>query len=317
MTVQRRRRAGFSLPELLIALVIGMVVITAGTDFAVQTFKSRRGWVVREGVDRNARYVGLSLQRDASEAGVAIESSSSFASVQALGDTLSLLSIPWISLGGMAPAEAPVYPLHDDGGAGVAYPPGGNCGPTCLELDVAGQLVNFSYPSLVQLRVGTVRRLLLVTSGGFAVGGTRLRLNFRDVPTFIGRPSGLASLPLLRSGTSVQQVRAVQYWRNAADNTLLRAERFSETGVAQGEPVAAPVTGFTPRLRFTDGGEGATYNGLDADSTNDGNDIIGLRVRVRLEADRTDPAVNSGARLGRWYEWRMSPRNLLYEKNRS
>jgi prepilin-type N-terminal cleavage/methylation domain-containing protein len=316
MTDPRRRRAGFSLPELLIALVIGMVVITAGTDFAVRTFKSRRGWVVREGVDRHARFVGLSLQRDASEAGVALESSPSFASVQALGDTLSLLSIPWINLGGVGLAEAPVYPLHDDGGSGVAYPPGGNCGATCLEVELAGQMLNIAYPSLVQLRVGTVRRLLLVTSGTI-VGGTRLRLNFRAMPSLIGRPSGLDSLPLLRSGTSVQQVRAVVYWRNAADSTLLRAERFSETGVAQGEPVAAPVTGFTPRLRFTDGGEGATYNGVDADSTNDGNDIIGLRVRVRLEADRSDPAVKNGGRLGRWYEWRMAPRNLLYEKNRS
>jgi hypothetical protein len=102
-----------------------------------------------------------------------------------------------------------------------------------------------------------------------------------------------------------------------ATNELMRAERFSYTGIPQGELVATDVMAFTPRLRFTDGNEAATYNGVDADSTNDGNDIIGLRVRARLRADRIDPAVNGGERLLRWYEWQVSPRNLVYEKNRT
>jgi hypothetical protein len=36
-----------------------------------------------------------------------------------------------------------------------------------------------------------------------------------------------------------------------------------------------------------------------------------------MRAERADSAVNSGALLTRWYQWRMAPRNLLYEKNRS
>ena len=311
-------RRGFSLPELLIALTIGMVVIVAGTGFAVQTFKSRRGWMVREGIDRNARFVGISLQRDAAEAGVALESSASFASVNAANDTLSLLSVRWMKFPTPADSiEAPVYPIYDDGGAGPTYPLGvGNCGAECLEVVTTGLQVNMQVGDLLQLRVGTMRRLLLVTGVTGATPG-RLRITFLNVASLAQRPSGLSGIALQRSGTSVQQVRAVLYWRDVATRQLMRADRFSTTGLPQSAVIATDLLAFTPRLHFTDGNEAATYNGMDADSTNDGNDIIGLRVRALLQADRIDPAVNGGERLLRWYEWQVSPRNLVYEKNRT
>jgi hypothetical protein len=186
----------------------------------------------------------------------------------------------------------------------------------CLEVVTAGQQVDMQVRDLIQLRVGTMRRLLLVTGTTFATP-TRLRISFRNVASLAQRPSGLSGIALQRSGTSVQQVRAVLYWRALATNQLMRAERFSNTGIPQGELMATDVMAFTPRIHFTDGNEAATYNGVDADSTNDGNDIIGLRVRAQLRADRTDPAVNGGERLLRWYEWQVSPRNLVYEKNRT
>ncbi len=311
-------RRGFSLPELLIALSIGMVVIVAGTGYAVQTFKSRRGWMVRESIDRNARFVGISLQRDAAEAGVALESSASFASVNAAADTLSLLSVRWMKFPTPADSiEAPVYPIYDDGGAGPTYPLGvGNCGAECLEVVTTGLQVNMQVGDLLQLRVGTMRRLLLVTGVTGATPG-RLRITFLNVASLAQRPSGLSGIALQRSGTSVQQVRAVLYWRDVATRQLMRAERFSNTGRPQSAVIATDLLAFTPRLHFTDGNEAATYNGMDADSTNDGNDIIGLRVRAQLQADRIDPAVNGGERLLRWYEWQVSPRNLVYEKNRT
>jgi hypothetical protein len=57
-------------------------------------------------------------------------------------------------------------------------------------------------------------------------------------------------------------------------------------------------------------------DGLDADTTNDGNDVIGVRIRTQIRSDRSDPAVNGGNPVDRWYEWRVAPRNLLYEKNK-
>jgi len=309
-------RRGFSLPELLIALAVGMVVIVAGADFAVRTFKSRRGWTVREGVDRNARFVGLSLQRDAASTGVAIESAPTFATINTAGDTLSILSVPRMTWTGTDSIEAPVYPLYDDGGPGTTYPPGGNCGATCLEFTLNGQPLNIRTGDLVHLRIGTVRRLLLVTGSTNMGGALRFRITFLDVPALVGRPSGLSNVLLLRAGTSMQQVRAVLYWRDAATNQLLRADRFSVNGAPEGSVVSRDVAAFTPRLQFLDGEEAPTFNGVDADSTNDGDDIIGLRVRAQLRAERTDAAVNGGTLVQRWYEWRMAPRNLLYEKNR-
>lgn len=310
-----RGRRGFSLVELLMALTIGMVVIVAGTEFAVRTFKARRGWTVRETVDRNARFAGLSLRRDAALAGVALESGATFASVGTGGDTLSLLRVPWMKWPARTDsAEAPVYPLHDDGGSGPTYPPGGNCGVTCLEFDRLGQPIFIAPGDLIHLRIGTVRRLLLVA--GVTAEDPTFRVTFLNVPALAGRPSGLGEVPLLRSGTSMQQVSAVLYWRETGANRLLRATRFSETGQPLGEAVATDVTAFTARVLFVNGTEAANYNGLDADTANDGDDIIGVRVRAQIRATRADPAVNGGVRVGRWYEWRMSPRNLLYEKNR-
>ena len=69
-------------------------------------------------------------------------------------------------------------------------------------------------------------------------------------------------------------------------------------------------------LLFVNNFEHDSYSGVDADTTNDGNKVIGVKIRARLKTDRTDPAVNGGLPVYRWYEWRVAPRNLLYEKNR-
>jgi hypothetical protein len=81
--------------------------------------------------------------------------------------------------------------------------------------------------------------------------------------------------------------------------------------------VATPVEVFTPRLRFQSGALAQKYNGADADTLNDGDRIVGVEVRAKMKAERTDTAVTGGAAVTRWYQWRMAPRNLLYEKNRS
>ena len=68
----RTPRRGFTLVEMLIAMVIAMVVVTSAMAFTVTSYEARRHWTIREGVDRDARFVGMSLARDAQEAGVAI-----------------------------------------------------------------------------------------------------------------------------------------------------------------------------------------------------------------------------------------------------
>lgn len=305
----RSRRSGFTLVELLLSMTIALVVITGATSFSVGSWKTRRGWTVREGVDRNARFVGLSLARDVQEAGIAIESTPTFASLGSFGDTLSILSVPY------TPNEAPVYTIYNDGDTLPTYPPGGNCGATCVEFMTGGSL-QLSSGDLARLQVGTTRRLLLLQSVTDQ-GNGRFRAQFLNVKRLLGRDAGLDSLLLSRSGTTLQKVNAVVYWRDASTKTLYRASTLSASGQPLGQVMAGNVENFKTSLLFINNSESPSYNGLDADTLNDGNDIIGTRVRAQIKSDRADPGVNGGQPVLRWYEWKVAPRNLLYEKNRT
>lgn len=305
----RIARQGFTLPEVLISLTIAMVVITGAVAFSLQSWSTRRGWTVRETVDRDARFVGLSLARDVQEAGISFTSTPVFASMDTHGDTLSILSVPY------DPDEAGVYPIYNDGDTLPTYPPGGTCGATCIEFMKNDGSYDLVAGDLARLQVGSTRRLLLLTSVSDGQEG-RFRVNFLDVKSLANRPSGLDSLLLMRSGTSIQKTNLVLYYRDASRGNLMRAERLNASGQPVGAVVAGNVEAFEPRLLFTLGSEHRTYNGVDADTTNDGNDIIGTKVRAKIRSTKSDPTVNNGQPIARWYEWKVAPRNLLYEKNR-
>jgi type II secretory pathway pseudopilin PulG len=313
MPVQRpqhaRARRGFSLAEVLISLTLAMVVVSSATAFAVQSWQTRRGWTVRETVDRDARFVGLSLARDVQEGGISMTSTSVFASMDTNGDTLSVLSVPY------APNEAPVYPIYNDGDTLPTYPAGGTCGTNCIDFQKVGGAYALAAGDLVRLQVANTRRLLLLTSVANGAGNL-FRIQFLPVKKLVNRPSGLDSLLLMRSGTSIQKLNVVMYYRDATTNTLMRADRLTSSGTPSGAVVASNVEVFNARLLFTNGSESITYNGIDSDTLNDGNDIMGLKVRAKIKSFRADPAVNNGQPVSRWYEWRVAPRNLLYEKNR-
>ncbi len=305
----RRQRRGFTLAEVLISMTIGLIVIASATAFSVNSWQTRRSWTVKEGVDRGARLVGLSLARDVQEAGISIVSSPVFSALGAFGDTVSVLSVPF------APTEAPAYPLFDDGDTLPNYPPGGTCGAECIDFRKVGGAFELQAGDLVSLQVGSTRRLLLLTSVVDQAADV-FRIRFLPTTSLANREAGLTDLLLARSGTTIQRMSVVMYWRVPSTNQLMRAERLTVTGEPDGQVVATGVQDFESRLVFTSGVEHSRYNGLDADTTNDGNDILGIRVRARMRSDRSDPAVNNGNPVERWYEWRVAPRNLLYEKNR-
>jgi hypothetical protein len=302
-------RRGFTLTEVLISLTVAMVVISGAVAFSVESWKTRRGWTVRETVDRDARFVGLSFARDVQESGIAFNSTTVFASMDTFGDTLSVLSVPY------EPTEAGVYPIYNDGDTLTTYPPGGTCGDTCIDF----QKVNGSYDlrsgDLARLQVGSTRRLLLLTSVADRPNGL-FRVQFLPVSSIANRPSGLDSLLLMRSGTSIQKANIVMYYRDPAKQALMRAQKLNGSAQPIGAVVASNVEAFEARLLFTRGSEHATYSGVDADTTNDGNDITGTKLRAKIRSTKSDPSVNGGAPIARWYEWRVAPRNLLYEKNR-
>lgn len=305
-----RRRQGFTIAELLISMTIGMVVITAATSFSMRSWQTRRGWTVRESVDRNARFVGLSLARDAQEAGIAMESTPVFGTLGSFGDTLSVLSVPF------TPDEAPVYPIYNDGDTLPNYPVGGNCGTTCIEFMKVSGTFTLAGGDLARLQIGTTRRLLYLTSVVNASGG-RFRANFLPLEFLLGRKSGLDSTLLTRSGTTIQKLKAVVYWRDASSKTLMRADQFDNAARPIGRVLATGAEAFTTSILFIGNREAPSYSGLDSDTLNDGNDIIGIHVRAQLKTEKVDPAVNNGNPILRWYDWRVAPRNLLYEKNRT
>lgn len=304
-----RRRRGFTLPEVLMSLTIAMVVITSAVAFSVSSWSTRRNWTVRETVDRDARFVGLSLARDVQEGGISFTSTPVFASLDTRGDTLTVLSVPY------EPNEAPVYPIYNDGDTLPTYPPGGTCGSNCIDFQKVGGTFELQAGHLARLQVGSTRRLLLLTDVSDRGSGL-FRIKFLDVPRLANRDSGLDSLLLMRSGTSLQRASLVMYWRDVSRGTLMRAERLDASGRPVGAVMAGNVEAFEGRLLFTNGTQHPTYSGVDADTTNDGNDIIGVKLRAKIRSTKSDPAVNGGLPIARWYEWRVAPRNLLYEKNR-
>lgn len=305
-------RRGFTIVELLVALVMGVIILSAATKFAVSSWQGRRSWTLRESVDRNARFLGIAIARDAAEAGVSIESTPVFGTLGTFTDTISILSVPF------EPNEAPVYRFDAmDGDTINPLPPGGNCGSTCLSFLKHDGTFDLQAGDLARLQIGGERRLLLLTAVN-DLGGANFSVEFLPVTSLLGRPAGLDdSLPIDRYGTAIQKLRAVTYWHDPTAKAVFRSERLNPTtGRPVGQQLADGVEAWEARLLFEDGFEAPRYDGMDTDSLNDAHRILGVKVRAKVMASRTDPAVNGGAPVYRWYEWRAAPRNLLYEKNR-
>jgi prepilin-type N-terminal cleavage/methylation domain-containing protein len=308
----RRRRGGFTIVELLISLTVALVVLSAATAFAMTSWESRRGWTLREGVDRNARFIGMAVGRDAAEAGIDIESTPVFGSIGTFADTLSVLSVPY------EPLVAPTYRFDAmDTDTINPLPPGGNCGTYCLSFQKQDGTFNLREGDLARLQVGGERRLLLIT-GTSSLSSDHFSIEFLPVDQILGRPAGLGdSLRIDRFGTAIQKLKAVAYWYDPEKRAVMRSERLSSsTGAPIGEVLADGVDEWAASLIFEGGAEHARYDGADTDSTNDGHRIMAVKVRAKVMAARVDPVVNGGEPVYRWYEWRVAPRNLMYEKNR-
>jgi type II secretory pathway pseudopilin PulG len=306
-----RKRSGFTIVELLISLIMALVILSSATAFAVQSWESRRGWTLREGVDRNARFIGIAISRDAAEAGIDIESTPVFGTLGTFADTVSILSVPF------DPLVAPTYRFDAmDNDTVNPLPPGGNCGTYCLTFLKEDGAFDLEPGDLARLQVGGERRLLVVNSANDL--GTHFSVTFLPVDRILGRAAGLSdSLRIDRYGTAIQKLNVVAYWYDAGAKNIMRAERLnSSTGRPMGEVLADGVESWEASLIFQNDIEHANYDGADSDTTNDGHQVMALKVRAKVMAQKTDPAVNGGNPVYRWYEWRVAPRNLMYEKNR-
>jgi prepilin-type N-terminal cleavage/methylation domain-containing protein len=292
-------RAGFTLIEVLIATVIGVIVLTASTSLAMSTWQSLAGTQLRDGIDRNARFIGMSLTRDLQEAGVDLESKTSFGALAVYGDTISILRVPY------DPTQAQPYSLS------VANYANGVCGATCVEIQTGGVAPVLADGDLALIQSQTIRRLIRVTAVAPVAGGYRVA--FANTATLLNRPAGLPAISN-PAASFVQRLATSTYWRQGTQ--LMRATGLDLTGVPQGEILATGVQSMAATLVFTDGHEAGFADGTDTDVTNNYDQIAAIRLRIVLQADRTSPRVNGGALLTRAKEWYVVPRNLVYERNR-
>lgn len=306
MPTSLKQRRGFTLAEMMIAMVVGVLILSSAMSLAVSTFRSMAGLTLRDGIDRNSRFVGMVLQRDLIETGVDIESQANFGTLAVWADTISILRVPY-----RGDSAAPVYRLLltiDVNGICDAF----DCvyiQATSLPQIVAGDLVRYQYL--------TTRRLLLVSSVQAVTGG--YRLNFVAAQNMlVHHTAGVQGMTLPSPGQApnvlIQELAPVMYYR--AGTQLMRASNLNTDGSPAGQVVGEGVQVFDASLLFTDADELTQADGADADATNDYNQIAAIRVRATLQSERADPRVNGGALLTRDFEWFVAPRNLIYERNR-
>lgn len=297
-----RSRHGFTLIELMIAVVIGVLVLSSATSLALTTFRSMSGLQMRDGIDRNARFIGLTLQRDLAETGVDLESMADFGTLAVWNDSVSILRIAY------RPNPDSVYSLSNSGAPG-----NGTCGLTCVVITAASP-PNIAVNDIARLQLNQQRRLIQVTAVRQA--GATYQVSFTNAPIVIHHTSGmLTGLSNANAPSAVlQRVQPVIYYRQGTQ--LMRATSLNANGSFAGEVIADGVQSFTATLIFTDGDEATAANPTDADGSNDYNDIAAIRVRATLQSDRVDPRINGGVPISRSYEWFVAPRNLIYERNR-
>ncbi|UCF18381.1 MAG: prepilin-type N-terminal cleavage/methylation domain-containing protein [Gemmatimonadota bacterium] len=308
------RVRGFTLIELLVALTLGVVILGAAIGYLLREMRTLTGGDIRQSVARNGRYVGVSLRHDLQRAGVGIKSTTSFGTAVVWpgspGDTLVVLYVPY------TPELAPAHPLVPPIGASNPLPPGGTCGPRCVEVvKGASQPLELAVGDLARLQILETRRLILI-SDLVETSDTSVAITFNERPTILRQPAGLVGgLRLDLFGTFVQELTPVVYYLDE-NAQLLRAPRLDLNGSPDGDVLAYGVERFDVTLVFSDGDELERADPSDEDDSNDYDDIVAVRAVVTIRADRSDPRVNEGELFRRRYEWLISPRNLRYERNR-
>lgn len=297
-------RAGFTLVELMIAMIVGLVVLAAATAVVASTWRGVAGGRMREGLERNARFINEALNRDLSETGVGIASSVQFGSLSVRNDTIVILSVPYV---GGTPAAPHTFQY---GGAPLAAATG-SCGTYCVDVDTVGW--DLATNDVALLQANNERRLIQVTN--VTLSGAIASVTFRPDTVMLQHEGAYArALTLPNNGVAVTKMQFVTYW--VENGNLMRAQAMNGDGTPNGQLIATGVDSIRVRLVFSDGSEATTANPLDGSGDNDWDDILAVRVLAWLQSDPTDLRVNNGQPVTRAYGWWFAPRNLRYEKNR-
>ena len=301
-------REGFTLIELLISTVLAVVVMGASLSFAMAAFRGSEGNTLREEVYRNARFVGMALERDIQTTGVGIVSELRFGTLSTFNDTLIVLHVPW------TPTDAYPYEIDPPGGVNNPLNPGGTCGPSCIDLQTdPNNNFDLAPGDLARLQVNSERRLILVTD--IRRTGNTVELTFAAADTLLHYESALSGGLLLdRFGTTVQKLQPIVYW--VENEILYRSDQMDVNGNLIASPIAHDVKAWDAKMIFVDLDEADQGDPYDMDDTNEFDDILGVRLTATLGTTRADMRVAGGELYTRDYEWTLLPRNLMYERNR-
>lgn len=301
-------RGGFTLIELVVVTVLSVVILGASLAFAVSAVQNSEGGALREEVYRNARFIGMSLERDAQTTGIGIASDIRLGTLSTFNDTLVLLHVPWL------PTDPYPYEIAPPPGIDNPLPAGGTCGATCINLNKAPDGTFDLVPGdLARLQINAERRVILVTE--VVPGGSTVALTFSAADSLLHYESGLAGGVLLdRYSTIVQKLQPIVYF--VENEVLYRSDQLDADGDLVASPVAYGVKAWDARMVFLDGDEADEADPDDLDYTNDFDDILGLRITATLAASRTHVRVAGGELFTRQYNFRAYPRNLMYERNR-
>ena len=299
---------GFTLIELVISTVLAVVIMGASLGFAIATLRGSEANKLREEVYRNARFIGMSLERDVQSTGAGIASEISFGTLSTFNDTLVTLHVPW------EPTEAWLYAIDPPAGTNNPLDPGGTCGALCIDLEMGpGNTFDLVPGDIARLQINAERRLILVTQ--VQTSGNSVQLTFASAPTLLHYESALSGGVLLdRFSTVVQKLQPIVYW--VEDEILYRSDRLDVNADLIGSPVAYDVKSWDAKMIFVDLDEADHGDPADTDETNDFDDILGARITATLATSRSDIRVAGGELYTRDYEWRFVPRNLMYERNR-
>ena len=301
-------REGFTLIELLISVVISVVVMSASLGFALTTFRGSEANSLREEVYRNARFIGMALERDLQTTGVGIASELRFGTLSTFNDTLVVLHVPW------EPTDAFPYVIDPPVGTNNPLDPGGTCGPSCINFNTGpGNSFDLVPGDIARLQVNAERRVILVTD--VRRTGPTIELTFSAEPTLLHYEAALSDGILLdRFSTIVQKLQPVVYW--VENEILYRSDQLDTNGNLIASPIAYDVKAWDAKMIFLDLDEADEGNPDDSDDTNEFDDILGVRLTATLATTRSDIRVAGGELYTRDYVWKFLPRNLMYERNR-
>lgn len=309
------RNGGFTLVELLIALLVGSVVVTGSLAMLDVVRTSRRTENLRVDLQQNARSAIDMISRDLQQAGQGMDPNPIFGVVATADggtgqpDTLYIL-----------------YVEPDTPGHVVRDPDVGlqksqlklkiSCGDPVDDL----QAGNFVYLANGSARgVAHVKQVARNASGASCDGAD----SGKDLGTVLLNVAPIASEAhgWVFQGNAIGAValraRAAVYFVDTSEPSgpkLVRSSSY-ENGRWEQTPIANWIANFQVELLFSDGRRAPEADPGDTDPDNDYEDIETVHLTFEALARRIDKDLKRGAVYRRQYSLSVTPRNLLYTRN--